>query len=139
MPQSTPFPSADVERAFNAFPAEIRAPLLALRELILATAASTPGVGRVEETLKWGEPAYLTPETKSGSTVRIGAVKGEPSQYALFVNCQTTLVETFHQTYPGLFAFDGSRAIVLGVDDDVPRAALGHCIALALRYHADKR
>lgn len=47
----------DVLRAFLALPTEIQPKLLALRELILTTAAATDGVGPIEETLKWGEPA----------------------------------------------------------------------------------
>jgi hypothetical protein len=31
---------------------------LALRELVLQVAATTEGVGELEESLKWGEPAY---------------------------------------------------------------------------------
>jgi hypothetical protein len=46
--------------------------LLALRRVIFATAAATPGVGVLTETLKWGEPAHVTAETASGSTIRLG-------------------------------------------------------------------
>ena len=35
-----------------------------LRQLIFETAAATEVVGELEETLKWGEPSYLTPKTK---------------------------------------------------------------------------
>jgi hypothetical protein len=62
---------------------------LALRRLILDTARTTDGAGRIEETLKWGQPSYLTPETKSGSTVRIDHVDGK--QYAIYFHCQTDL------------------------------------------------
>jgi hypothetical protein len=43
-----------VARVFRAYPAPIRRRLLRLRGLIFDTAASL-GVGRVEETLRWGE------------------------------------------------------------------------------------
>jgi hypothetical protein len=36
---------------------------------------ATPGVGALHETLKWGQPAYLTPETRSGTTLRLGVPK----------------------------------------------------------------
>ena len=42
-----------------------------LRQLIFDVAAKTKDVGQLEETLKWGEPAYLTSESKSGSLIRI--------------------------------------------------------------------
>jgi hypothetical protein len=34
--------------------------MLALRASVLKTAVQTPGVGDIEESLKWGEPAYVT-------------------------------------------------------------------------------
>ena len=66
-----PFSSPRVAQVFDSYPPALRTRLLALRALIFEVAASTPGVGELEETLKWGEPAYLTTQSKSGSTVRI--------------------------------------------------------------------
>jgi hypothetical protein len=60
-----------VGAVFAAYPKPLKAKLLALRRLILDTAATTTGVGALEETLKWGQPSYLTAATKSGSTIRI--------------------------------------------------------------------
>jgi len=67
-----PFDDPNVARRFASFPQDLRAPLLDLREMIFDIAQKTPGVGAIEETLKWGQPAYLTPVTKSGSTIRLG-------------------------------------------------------------------
>jgi hypothetical protein len=64
-----------VEAVFSAYPRPVQAKLLALRRLIFNTAKATPGVGRLHETLKWGQPSYLTCETKSGSTIRIDQAK----------------------------------------------------------------
>jgi hypothetical protein len=61
-----------VAAAFSIFPAGVRARLLEVRELIFETAADIKGVGPLTETLKWGEPAYLTQATGSGSTIRLG-------------------------------------------------------------------
>lgn len=110
-----------------------------LRQLVLDTAAETKGVGAIEEALRWGEPSYLTSETKSGTAVRIAPVRGTADQYGLYVNCQTTLVETYRQMYPDRFTFSGTRAILFHIEDDLPRDELAHCIALALCYHLDKR
>ena len=112
--------------------------LLALRQLVLDTAAATPGVGEIEETLKWGEPAYLTSASKSGSTIRLGPVKSSPSQYALYFNCKTTLVDTFRTLFPQELRYDGNRAIVLDSTGAVPRDALAFCIQAALIYHRRK-
>jgi hypothetical protein len=46
-----------VSRAFDALPAPIGKRLLQVRALIFATAAAHDEVGRLTETLKWGEPA----------------------------------------------------------------------------------
>src|ERR1700749_5164434 len=87
------FDDPAVAALFDATPKPLKAKLLALRRLILDTARATKGVGAVEETLKWGQPSYLTPETKSGSTIRINQVKSAPGQYAVYFHCQTNLVE----------------------------------------------
>jgi Domain of unknown function (DU1801) len=84
-----------VDGVFDAYPKPVKAKLLALRRLILDTAKATQGVGELEETLKWGQPSYLTTESKSGSTVRIDQVKAEAGQIAVYFHCQTNLVETF--------------------------------------------
>jgi hypothetical protein len=127
---------AAVEAVFKAYP-PAKAKLLALRRLIFDTAKATRGVGRIEEALKWGQPSYLTTETKSGSTVRIDHVAGK--QYALYFHCQTDLVATFRELYADKWSYGGNRCILLSADDKVDEAALRHCIALALTYHLNKR
>ncbi|HEX7924620.1 MAG TPA: DUF1801 domain-containing protein, partial [Bradyrhizobium sp.] len=120
------------------------AKLLALRRLIFDTAKATKGVGALEETLKWGQPSYLTPETGSGSTVRIDQVKSSDQvkpaadQVAIYFHCQTNLVETFRELYPEL-SYSGNRAILLDVAGRLPEAALRHCVALALTYHQKRK
>jgi len=54
-----PFANAEITAKFNAYPPNVRPKLLALRELIFATATTAEGAGEIEETLKWGEPAYV--------------------------------------------------------------------------------
>ena len=126
------------DATFDAYPKPVKAKLLALRRLIFDTAKSTKGVGALEEALKWGQPSYLTPESKSGSTVRIDQVKATPGQYAVYFHCQTDLVETFRELYPKL-SYSGNRAILLDAAEKLPEAELRHCVALALTYHLRKR
>jgi hypothetical protein len=133
------FSEPAVEAVFRAYPEPIRARLLALRRLILDTAKTTGGVGAVEETLKWGQPSYLTAETKSGSTIRIDQVKSAANQYAVYFHCQTDLVATFRELYPEDFSYGGNRSILLNAEDEVAEPALRHCLALALTYHLNKR
>ncbi len=128
----------DVAAVFERYPKSVRKRLMHLRRLILATASETGGVGKLEETLKWGEPSYVTTESKSGSTVRLGWKKSNPHQYALHFHCSTTLVETFREIYRDSLAFEGNRSIVFDEQDEVPESELKHCIALALTYHRVK-
>ena len=62
------FADPAVDAVFRAYPAPLKTRLLALRRLIFDTAKTTKGVGALQQTLKWGQPSYLTTETKSGST-----------------------------------------------------------------------
>jgi hypothetical protein len=133
------FADPAVAAVFDAYPKRTKAKLLALRKLILETAAGTPGVGALDETLKWGQPSYLTNQTRSGSTIRIDRVKPAPGddreRYALYVHCQTTLVSTFRALYRDALTFGGNRSILMDADAPLPKEALRHCIALALTYH----
>jgi len=134
-----PPPVSAVDAVFNAYPKPVKARLLALRRLILQTAKATKGVGALEETLKWGQLSYLTPETKSGSTIRIDRVKSAANQYAIYFHCQTDLVATFRELYPTEFCYGGNRCIVFDAAEELPEAPLRHCVALALTYHLNKR
>jgi hypothetical protein len=133
------FSDPAVSAVFSSYPKPINAKLLALRRLIFDTAKMTKGVGRLEEALKWGQPSYLTPETKSGSTIRIDQVKSGANQFAIFFHCQTDLVETFRELYPSEFSYEGNRCILLDAAEKLPEPALRHCVALALTYHLKKR
>jgi hypothetical protein len=132
------FAEPAVDAIFSAYPTLVKARLLALRRLIFDTADTTEGVGALEETLKWGQPSYLTTESKSGSTIRIDRVKAEAGRYAVYFHCQTDLVETFRELYPEL-RYGGNRSILLDAGEKLPEKALRHCIALALTYHLRKR
>jgi hypothetical protein len=127
-----------VAAVFEDYPPKFRRKLLALRRLILKTAKSTDRVGKLEETLKWGEPAYLTSETKSGSTIRIAWKRSKPTQCAMYFHCQTNLVPTFRELFSDYFRFEDNRAIVFHEDDDLPTEQLSLCIAAALTYHLTK-
>jgi Domain of unknown function (DU1801) len=134
---SNPISDTAVQAVFDSYPPALRKKLLTLRQLIIDTAASTEGVGTLQETLKWGEPAYVTAQSKSGSTVRIGRKKNSDS-YAIYFNCNTTLVDSFRSLFPHSFSFEGNRAMVFGVNDALPAEDLAFCIGMALTYHLKK-
>jgi len=128
------FESIKVSEVFDGYPDAQCEKLLFLRQLIFE-AASEMGIDDLKETLKWGEPSYLT---KHGSTIRIGWRKSQPKKYAIFFHCKTTLVDTFREIYSEQFTFEGNRAIVFKMDDVVPVTELKHCMALSLTYHKIK-
>lgn len=128
-----------VRAVFAGYSTQVRKRLLALRQLILDTAASTPGVGKIDETLKWSEPAYVTTESKSGSTIRINRTPGNDSKYSMYFNCNTTLVDSFRTLFPKELKYRGNREIEFHIDDKVPKKALQVCISMALTYHRDKK
>ncbi len=117
------------------YPHEVKQRLLFLRGLILQTAAEIKSIIEIEETLKWGEPAYLT---ANGSTIRIGWKQNRPDEYAMFFHCKTKLLDVFKVLYKDEFTFDGNRAFIFTMNDTVPVAALKHCIELSLTYHLRK-
>jgi hypothetical protein len=126
---------ADVAAAFAAFPEHVRARLLEARDLIFATAAGMEGVGPLKETLKWGEPAYLTEASRSGSTIRLGWFRSSERECAILFNCRTTLVDDFRERFPDAFAYEKNRAILLDAREAAPQTPLSVCLGVALTYH----
>lgn len=132
------FTDRNVAKVFDAYPDAVRAKLLTLRAMILETAAKLDGVGPLEETLKWGQPSYLTVQSGSGSTIRIDRVKADDDRVAMYFHCQTDLVATFRELYPAQMEYGGNRSILFETAAKIPEKALRHCIGLALTYHARK-
>ncbi|AIY40458.1 hypothetical protein LT85_1300 [Collimonas arenae] len=133
-----PIENVAVARTFDTYPQIMRRKLLALRQLIFDTAANAEGVGELEETLRWGEPAYLTSQSKSGTTIRLAWKKSNPTQYGIYFHCQTDLIASFRTAFPDDFKFEGNRCIYFEENDVVPVDVLELCIAAALTYHRHK-
>lgn len=133
------FSDAAVAEVFAKYPAPQRQRLAELRDVIYQVAATTKGVGAIDEALRWQQPSYLTPETGSGSTIRIDAIKTQTHKYAMYFHCKTGLVDHFKQIYPKTFDFEGNRALIFDVADELPQAELRHCVSLALTYHLHKQ
>jgi hypothetical protein len=125
-----------VESVFNSYPDEVREKLLSLREIIIEAANEIEEITILEETLKWGEPSYLT---KYGSTIRIDWKENNPNEYAMYFKCTSRLVPTFKSIYGDNFKFEGDRAIVFQMDNQVPEVELKKCISAALIYHKVKQ
>lgn len=131
-------PLSDVAEVFDRFPEPLRVRFLAMRALIFEVAQETNGVGPLTETLKWGEPAYLTQSSKSGTTIRLGTVRSAPEDSAVLFNCRTTLVDMFRNRFADVFRFEGNRAVIVPIDEPLPEAQLAMCFRRALTYHRCK-
>ncbi len=129
--------SPEVRAVFDACPAETRSGMALLRALIFARAAELPAVGRVVEGLRWGQPAYLTPDTGAACSLRIGPAPG--GDFALFVHCKTALIESFVRGPGAGMRVQGTRAVLFCKAEDVPKTAVSMLIGQALTYHCPKR
>jgi hypothetical protein len=133
-----PFGNEEVAAKFDSFDPPVRHRLLVLRALIFAVASKTEGVGPLVETLKWGQPGYLTAKTKSGATIRISTDDTFGPGIALYVSCNSNLVDDWRYRYPEL-KLRGNRSLHLRDGETIETPALCHCIALALTYHRRKK
>ena len=124
-----------VESVFNNYPDSVRDKILNLRRIVLEVASEVEEITHLEETLKWGEPSYLV---KKGSTIRMDWKKKTPDQYAMYFKCTSKLVTSFKAVYPDVFNFEGNRAIVFQMSDDIPEEELKNCIKAGLTYHSVK-
>ncbi|MEL6534122.1 MAG: DUF1801 domain-containing protein [Bacteroidota bacterium] len=125
----------EVALVIDKYPDAVQAKLDELRALVLEAAEELEEVSKVEETLKWGEPSFLT---KHGSTIRMDWKEKTPDQYALYFQCTSLLVPSFRAAFPEVFKFEGNRAVVFGMDEELPREPLKKCIQAGLRYHKVK-
>ena len=124
-----------VNEVFENYPDFVRDKMQFLRELVIETARETKGGTKLEETLKWGEPSFVT---KNGSTLRMDWKEKSPDQYAMYFQCTSRLVDTFRLVFNDTFQYEGKRAIVFNLNQKVPEIELKACIKAALTYHSVK-
>lgn len=128
-------PPEDVAAKLATFPADVRSDLLELRAAILRVAAADSRIGNIEESLKWGEPAYRPVKPGTGSTIRLGWRANAPDDLLLFVHCRTDLIERFRTLCGDSAKFEGRRALVLSRTFAAPPLELDACLSTALTYH----
>lgn len=121
-----------VNEVFANYPDFVRDKMQFLRELVIETAEETEGITRLVETLKWGEPSFVT---KNGSTLRMDWKEKSPDQYAMYFQCTSRLVNTFRLVFDHKFEYEGKRAIVFKLNQKVPEMELKECIKASLTYH----
>ncbi len=127
--------SPSVEAVFANYPDFVKDKMLFLRNLVIETAEEIKDLTVLEETLKWGEPSFVT---KNGSTLRMDWKEKKPDQYALYFQCTSRLVDTFRLVFNQKFQYEDKRAIVFLLDQKIPKMELKECIKASLRYHKIK-
>lgn len=125
----------NVKTKIDSYPEKARIYAKQIRALIYKT-AELEGIDRIEESLKWGEPSFKSP---GGSPVRMDWKAKNPGNFYIFFNCKTTLVETFRILYDSRLKFEGSRAIIMDLTENIPEDILIHCFSMALKYHKLKK
>lgn len=124
-----------VQQVFDKYPPKVKKKIEKLRNLVLEVAGEVEHINHLEETLKWGEPSYLV---KHGSTLRMDWKNKNPDQYAMYFKCTSQLVPTFKLVFGKIFTYEGKRAIVFNLEEEVPVAELKKCIQATLTYHKVK-
>lgn len=66
-----------VKAIFANYPDAVRDKMKVLRELVIETAEETEGIDELVETLKWGEPSFMT---RKGSTLRMDWKEKSPDR-----------------------------------------------------------
>lgn len=125
----------DVSDIVESWPAAAQQIFFDLRDLIYATAADDPAIGPLTETLKWGEPSFLTEVTRSGSTLRVAWKAKYPDEIGLFVICRTDMLADIRDLFPQDFRFEGTRAAFLPLETPINADAVAFLVRRALRYH----
>ncbi|MBK9254521.1 MAG: DUF1801 domain-containing protein [Saprospiraceae bacterium] len=124
-----------VNEIFEKYPDTVRSRMQYLRQLVIETAEETEEIQQMEEELKWGEPAFIT---KNGSTLRMDWKIKSPDQYAMYFQCTSRLIDTFRLIFGNIFRYEGNRAIIFQLNQNIPVLELKACIKATLTYHKVK-
>jgi hypothetical protein len=125
----------EVEKVFANYPDFVQGKMQKLRALVIETAEEISGLTDLEETLKWGEPSFVT---KNGSPLRMDWKEKTPDQYAIYFQCTSRIVDTFRLVFDHKFQYEGNRAIIFQLNQKIPIEELKECIRAALIYHKVK-
>ena len=133
--QKYPLPSEEVSSYYFSVPQSMLDQLMQIRSWIYELAEADERIGMIQECLKWGEPSFLTPITKSGSTIRLAKV--DDSMFGIYFNCKTTIAQEIAIQFPELNC-DGKRALYFPTNQKIPKTKLIVCLKKALLYHKRK-
>ena len=125
----------NVSAAYDRFDDKVSERLSQIRQMIFDIAARNQKIGPITETLKWGEPSYLTEQSQSGTTIRLSNVKNKPDHCGIYVHCQTSLIGEFRDNFSDELEFSGNRAVLLDVNKPLNEDLIEMFLQKALIYH----
>ncbi|WP_299297883.1 hypothetical protein [uncultured Tateyamaria sp.] len=106
---------------------------------VFCDVADAAEVGPLDESLKWGQPAWRPRRARTGSTLRMTWSPETPDHLLVYVDCKTDLAEQMEARFPGQFDNDGRRAMTFEIGADLPEDALWQLAYLTFTYHRNKR
>jgi len=118
------------------WPDPVQARFQSMRMLFLDVAEQAD-IGPLDESLKWGQPAWRPSRARTGSTLRLNWSDTAPDRLLAFVDCKTDLASQMQTRCPDL-PNDGRRALSFALEpshDD----ALWQLAHLTFTYHRTKR
>ena len=121
----------DLAHKFQSWPANAAQYASEIRALFIQTAQNFD-VRDLEESLKWGEPAWRP--KKGGTTLRASWSPKTPTELGLFVDCKSDLCARMQSDFPNDFRFVAPRAMYLPLAQPVPTPAVTHLARIAFRY-----
>lgn len=135
---------------FTHVPATTREILLTLQSWIIEI-ADAEQLGTVAASLKWQQPSYAV---KGGTPIRLGytipdhalsgalATENTKPTIALYVHCQTRLIEAFRELYPATpqdsWQWVKTRELRLDATQPLPKDMIRQFILFALTYQSRK-
>ena len=103
------------------------------------TIAKDADTGPLEESLKWGQPAWRPRTARTGATLRMHWDAATPDRLSLYVDCKTDLAARMQDIYPDLPLNDGQRHLGININAPLPEQALAHLAEMTFTYHRAKR
>ncbi|MGL9727524.1 hypothetical protein IGI44_000868 [Enterococcus sp. DIV0756] len=121
----------DIQTFYPTYSAQEKQKLIELQNLIHEIAGESDI--QLVESAKWGQLSFATP---NGTPIRID--RFSDTQVALFVHCQTHLIDDWKSLFSESLSFSKNRAILFQLDESLPEEPLKICIDQAFHYHVKK-
>lgn len=128
----------DILARVETWPEAAQSHFMRTRALVHDVATSAE-IGALDESLKWGQPAWRPKRARTGSTLRVDWSPSTPDRLLAFVDCKTDLAAQMDTRFPGQFHNDGRRALAFETHVPLDEDAVWQLAHLTLTYHKAKR